>query len=235
MKPWIGTSGFQYPEWKGKFYPEDLAVSKMLAFYAARFSTTESNYSFRRIPSAKTIEGWREKTPEHFRFSLKAPQKITHFAKLRDCQDTLDYFHGIVAGLGAKLGAILFQLPPHLQKDAPLLLAFLQTLPRGMRAAFEFRHESWFSEDVFEHLQKHNAALCVAESAELTTPRVATADFGYLRLRREDYSRADIAQWAEWIHGQERRWDDAFIYFKHEETGVGPKFAQQLSKRLNKH
>jgi uncharacterized protein YecE (DUF72 family) len=232
MPLWIGTSGFQYPEWKGTFYPETLPVGKMLPFYSERFSTTEINYSFRRIPSAKTIEGWREKTPEHFRFSLKAPQKITHFAKLRDCSDTLIYFQEVVAGLGAKLGAILFQLPPNFQKDAPRLASFLNDIPPGMRAAFEFRHPSWFCDEIFEHLKKNNAALCIAESADLATPLVATADFGYLRLRREDYTEADIAKWARFIQAQQANWRDSFIYFKHEESGVGPKFAAQMQGLL---
>lgn len=233
MDHWIGTSGFQYPEWKGGFYPEKLSLAKMLAFYAERFSSTESNYSFRHIPSAKTIEGWRAKTPELFRFSLKAPQKITHFAKLRDCGPTLNYFHEAVSGLGGNLGAILFQLPPTLKKDAPLLIDFLQTLPVRMRAAFEFRHASWFSDEIFAQLKKHHAALCIAESADLATPRVATAEFGYLRLRREDYTAGEIADWEKWM-GQQTHWRDTFVYFKHEETGVGPKFAQQLRDRLAK-
>ncbi|MEA3187980.1 MAG: hypothetical protein QOD99_1810 [Chthoniobacter sp.] len=228
MKLWIGTSGFQYPEWKGAFYPESLPLSKMLAFYAERFFTTEVNYSFRRIPSAKTISAWAAGTPANFRFSLKAPQKITHFAKLRDCGETVRYFHEVVGGLDEKLGAILFQLPPRFVKDAPLLLDFLEALPHGMRAAFEFRHASWLTDDVFALLKENNAALCIAENEDFATPRVATADFGYLRLRREDYAGADIANWAGWIREQENGWGEAFVYFKHEERGVGPKFAQRL-------
>ena len=232
MKLWIGTSGFQYAEWKGTFYPEKLPASKMLAFYAERLATTEINYSFRRIPSPKAIDGWRDGTPESFRFSLKAPQKITHFAKLRDCRDTLDYFQQVIGGLSDKFGAVLFQLPPSLKKDAPLLGEFLPQLPPGMRAAFEFRHPSWFADEVFEQLKKHSAALCLAESEDLTTPSMPTADFGYLRLRRPDYVDADIARWAAWIREQESRWRDVFVYFKHEECGMGPKFAQQLIGRL---
>ncbi|MEP6937065.1 MAG: DUF72 domain-containing protein [Chthoniobacterales bacterium] len=232
MNIWIGTSGFQYPEWKGTFYPDDMPAAKMLPFYAEHFSTTEINYSFRRIPSAKTISSWSTITPQNFKFSLKAPQKITHFAKLRNTGDTLAYFHKVVSALEAKLGPILFQLPPSLQKDVPLLSTFLETIPLGMRAAFEFRHPSWFSDEVFSELQSHNVALCIAESANLSTPSVATADFGYLRLRREDYVDADIHKWAAYVRLQPARWQDVFIYYKHEESGVGPKFAAQMKSLL---
>jgi uncharacterized protein YecE (DUF72 family) len=228
MKPWIGTSGFQYAEWKGKFYPEDLPAAKMLAFYAERFPTSEINYTFHRIPSPKTIENWKQQTPEKFRFSLKAPQKITHFARLRECTDTLRYFHEVTAALNEKLGPILFQLPPNFKKDTVLLADFVNCLPGGMRAAFEFRHESWFSDDVFEALQARGAALCIADMEDITTPPVATASYGYLRLRREDYSPGDVARWAEFVQGQTERWEDAFVYFKHEDAGIGPKLAKQM-------
>jgi uncharacterized protein YecE (DUF72 family) len=231
MKIAIGTSGFQYPEWRGKFYPETLSTAKMLAFYAERFCTTESNYSFRRIPSEKTIENWSRGTPPGFRFSLKAPQRITHFAKLRDCAETVEFFWSVVRGLDEKLGAILFQLPPSLEKDVPLLAAFLEELPAGMRAAFEFRHESWFDDEVFATLHQKGAALCTAESSDLATPRVATAPFGYLRLRREDYATSDLTDWARWV--REQKWKAAFLYFKHEELAVGPKFAIEMRSLLD--
>ncbi|MEA3212050.1 MAG: hypothetical protein QOE70_5107 [Chthoniobacter sp.] len=229
---WIGTSGFQYPEWKGSFYPEKLAATKMLPFYAERLSTTESNYTFRSIPSPTTMTKWFSLTPEQFRFSFKAPQKVTHFARLRDCGETMAYFHTVVLGLSAKLGAVLIQLPPNFKKDAPLLLSFLESLPQAMRVAFEFRHDSWFDDEIFAHLRTHSAALCIAESEDLKTPRVATADFGCLRLRREDYSEADLARWADFLRAQERQWQEAFVYFKHEETGSGPRFAQSLMGML---
>ncbi len=229
---WIGTSGFQYPEWKGKFYPEDLSAAKMLAYYAERFPTTESNYSFRHIPSAATIEKWKATTPAHFRFSFKAPQKVTHFAKLRDCAQTMAFFHEAISPLRKKLRAVLFQLPPTFKADVGVLRDFLRVLPRGLRAAFEFRHESWFVDPVYEALRKGKAALCIAESEELATPKIVTANFGYLRLRREDYRPADLKRWAAWIAGQAPTWRDTYIYLKHEETGVGPKFARQLQKEL---
>ncbi len=228
MNIWIGTSGFQYPEWKGTFYPETLPLAKMLGFYAEQFSTTEINYTFRRIPSVKTLERWSLETPERFIFSLKAPQKVTHFAKLRDCTDTLRYFHQTVSTLGAKLGPVLFQLPPSFKKDAAVLAAFLEEIPSGMRAAFEFRHASWFDDEVFPLLKNRNAALCIADSEKLSTPAVATADFGYLRLRREDYQTSDISRWAEMVRKNGGSWNDAFIYLKHEEAGIGPKLAREM-------
>jgi uncharacterized protein YecE (DUF72 family) len=228
MNHWIGTSGFQYPEWKGTFYPKDLSTSKMLPFYAERFSTTEVNYTFRRIPSAKTIQNWWDATPVQFKFSLKAPQKVTHFAKLRDCGDTMRYFCQVVSDLEAKLGPVLFQLPGAFKKDIGVLGAFLEDVPAGLRAAFEFRHPSWFDEEVFALLKSKNIALCIADSADLTTPVVATADYGYLRLRREDYTDADMERWAKSIGENEKTWPDAFVYLKHEESGMGPRLAKQL-------
>ena len=232
MNYWIGTSGFQYAEWKGTFYPEDLAASKMLAFYVERFTTTEVNYSFRRIPSPKTIQNWWEGTPERFKFSLKAPQKVTHFSKLRNCGDTMRYFCQVISDLEAKLGPVLFQLPPNFKKDAVLLAEFLNDVPAGLRAAFEFRHHSWFDEEVFALLNGKNIALCLAESADLSAPVVATADYGYLRLRRDDYAEADMARWAETIEAKKDVWQDVFVYLKHEESGMGPKLAKQLMEKL---
>ncbi len=232
MQLWAGTSGFQYPEWKGAFYPEKMPASGMLAYYADIFATTEINYSFRRIPSEKTIANWAAATPARFKFTFKAPQKVTHFARLRGCADTLIFFQGVLANLGGKLGAVLFQLPPSFKKDEALLREFLHELPPGMQAAFEFRHASWFADEVFDALKERNAALCIAESAEAAAPSVATADFGYLRLRREDYQPDDIARWAEFVKGQ-AQWRETFVYFKHEEAGVGPRFARAFMDLTN--
>ena len=231
MNIWIGTSGFQYAEWKGTFYPEYLAASKMLPFYAERLATTEINYTFRRIPSATTIENWKKLTPEKFRFALKASQRITHFAKLRDCQDTLAYFFGIISQLGDRLGPVLFQLPPNFKKDADVLGSFLRELP-AMRAAFEFRHESWLDEEIFTLLRERNVALCLADTEKLAAPTVVTADYGYLRLRREHYTSDDVARWAQFVRENEANWQDAFIYFKHEEAGIGPKLAAQMKELI---
>jgi uncharacterized protein YecE (DUF72 family) len=231
MKLWIGTSGFQYAEWKGNFYPEDLPAAKMLPFYAERFSTTEINYTFHRIPSPKTIENWRTLTPDNFRFGLKAPQKITHWSKLRDSADTLEYFCKVISGLGERQGPVLFQLPPNLKKDADVLSSFLRELP-SMRAAFEFRHESWFEEEIFGILKSRNIALCIADTDTIATPRKITADYGYLRLRREDYQKIDIERWAKFVEEQNENWRDVFVYFKHEESGIGPKLAAQMIEML---
>lgn len=228
----IGTSGFQYAEWKGTFYPEDLPASKMLPFYAERFATTEINYTFHRIPSPKTIENWCKLTPATFRFALKAPQKITHFARLRNCGDTVDYFYDVVSGLGERLGPVLFQLPPNLKKDTELLGDFVESLPPSMRAAFEFRDPAWLVEEIFAILRQRNVCLCVADSEKLATPLEVTADWGYLRLRREDYQAADITRWTEAVRQQAGNWSDAFVYFKHEESGTGPKLANQMLERL---
>jgi uncharacterized protein YecE (DUF72 family) len=200
----------------------------MLPFYAEHLSTTEINYTFHRIPAPKTIDNWNALTSSSFRFALKAPQKITHWSKLRECADTLRYFHDVVSALGEKLGPVLFQLPPNFKKDILVLGDFLNGLPGGMRAAFEFRHESWFDDQVFETLRTRGAALCIADTEKLETPRVVTTDYGYLRLRREDYVQIDVERWAEFVRGQTGDWTDVFIYFKHEEAGIGPKLANQM-------
>ncbi len=232
MNLWIGTSGFQYPEWKGSFYPEKMSPAKMLPYYAERFATTEINYSFRRIPSAKTISSWDAATPERFRFGFKAPQRVTHFAKLQNCAEILSYLQQAIAPLDEKLGPVLFQLPPTFKQDVPLLRSFLaEQVPAGMRAAFEFRHASWFDETVYAVLREHGAALCIAESEDLETPAQATAPFGYLRLRREDYTPAMLTEWAAFVQEQ-TQWGDVFVYFKHEERGVGPKFARAFAGML---
>ena len=227
MKFWIGTSGFQYAVWKRNFYPEELPASKMLSFYAERFSTTEINYTFHRIPAPKTIDNWKAQTSEEFRFALKAPQKITHWSKLRDCADTLEYFCKVISALGDRLGPVLFQLPPTFRKDADVLSSFLRELP-SMRAAFEFRHDSWFDDEIFDLLKSRNIALCIADTDTIATPKKITSDYGYVRLRREDYQTIDVESWAEFVREQKSIWKDAFVYFKHEESGIGPKLAQQL-------
>lgn len=232
MHHWIGTSGFQYPEWKGGFYPQSMPPKQMLPYYAERFASTEVNYSFRQIPSAKTIGAWSAATPARFRFSFKAPQRVTHFAKLRGCAEVLGVFRDAIAPMEAKLGAVLFQLPPTFKKDAGLLDAFLDEMPSGIRAAFEFRHESWWDDETFAGLREHGAALCIAENEEMATPAEATAAFGYLRLRREDYQRADLAKWAQFVRAQ-TQWRETFVYFKHEERGIGPEFARTFVELLD--
>ena len=229
---WIGTSGYQYPEWVGSFYPGKLSKAKMLTYYAERFSTTEVNYTFRSIPTPKTVRRWVDETPDAFRFSLKAPQRVTHFAKLRNCGDVLKHFLTQVRALGPKLGPILFQLPPTFKADVAVLAQFLATMGPQMRAAFEFRHESWFADETFETLRKHNAALCIADTDDLSTPVLHTADFSYFRLRRVDYASAALKRWAKEVQKAARSSGDTFVYFKHEETGTGPKYGAQMKKLL---
>ncbi len=230
---WIGTSGYQYPEWLGSFYPEKLSKAKMLTYYAERFSTTEVNYTFRSIPTQKTVQRWMHETPEAFRFSLKAPQRVTHFAKLRNCADVIEHFTSQVSGLKSKLGPILFQLPPTFKADVASLADFLAATSSKMRAAFEFRHESWFVDEAFETLRKHNAALCIADTDDLSTPVIQTADFSYFRLRRVDYTTADLKRWAKEVKKASSVASDTFVYFKHEETGTGPKFGAEMKSLLN--
>lgn len=229
---WIGTSGFQYPAWKGLFYPDGLAAKKMLAYYGRNFPTTESNYTFRTIPSLKTLANWSAETPANFRFSLKAPQEITHFKKLRSCDDVLSRFWDVAVTLGPKLGVVLFQLPPYFKKDSAVLKDFFAALPQGMKSAFEFRHESWLDDDIFAALRSNNAALCIADGEKVATPVLATANHGYFRLRDVGYAKKDIERWAETIAEYSRNVKDVYIYFKHEESGTGPKFAMQLMELL---
>ena len=186
---WVGTSGYNYPEWKGSFYPEKLSAAKMLPYYAERFPTVEINYTFYRAPTAKVLQGWDAATPDPFKLTLKAPRRITHDARLRDCADSVRHFVDTASILGPKLGVLLFQLPPNLKKDIALLDAFLDMLSRGVRATFEFRHVSWLDEEVYARLRARNLALCVADSEKLSTPVEVTADYGYFRLRDQGIPR----------------------------------------------
>ena len=233
MAIWVGTSGYNYPEWKGSFYPDTLPLAKMLPYYAERFPTVEINYTFYRAPNEKILNGWNRATPERFRLTLKAPKRITHDARLRDCGDRVRQFLETAATLGPKLGVLLFQLPPNLTRDLALFDAFLDAFPPRVSAAFEFRHESWLDEEVYARLRARNVALCVADSARLSTPVVTTADYGYFRLRDEGYTPADIAGWGDVIGETTSACRDVFVYFKHEEEGKGPAFAQALMRSLN--
>ena len=226
MRVLAGTSGFSYKEWKGSFYPEDLPADEMLRFYASKFPAVEINNTFYRMPKPALLTGWAEQVPEDFRFVLKASQRITHFKRLKEAASEVEYFFGVAASLGHRLGPALFQLPPNLKKDLPRLESFLAALPAGARAAIEFRHASWFEDDVFAALSSRGAALCVAEDEELATPFVATAPWGYLRLRRQDYGEAEVAAWADRIRTQ--AWDEAYVFFKHEDAGTGPRLAARL-------
>jgi uncharacterized protein YecE (DUF72 family) len=223
----VGTSGFAFKEWKGSFYPEDVAADAMLAFYASRLPTVEINNTFYRLPRTSVVEAWAAQVPDDFRFALKASRRITHFKRLREAGSETEYLLRTSAHLGPKLGAILFQLPPNLPKHVERLERFLELLPPGTRAAFEFRHASWLDDDVFARLRARDVALCVADrgaDGEPETPVVATASYGYLRLRRERYAPEDLTAWAARIAAQP--WTDALAYFTHELEG--PALAAQL-------
>ena len=230
---WVGTSGYKYPEWRGTFYPEKLAAAKMLPYYAERFPTVEINYTFYRTPNEKILEGWNQATPDRFKLTLKAPKRITHDARLRDCADRVRQFLETAAILGPKLGALLFQLPPNLKKDLALFDAFLDAFPPRVCAAFEFRHASWLDDEVYGRLRARNLALCVADSEKLATPVEITADYGYFRLRDEGYTADDITRWADVIRAKTSGCGDVFVYFKHEESGKGPEFGRMLMERLH--
>jgi uncharacterized protein YecE (DUF72 family) len=222
-----GTSGFSYKEWKGPFYPEDLANDRMLEYYGERLPAVEINNTFYRLPKAAVLAGWAEKVPVGFRFSIKASRRITHFKRLKEPGDETAYLVETVGALGRRLGALLFQLPPNFAQDVPRLRAFLAALPEGTPAAFEFRHDSWFDDATYEALAERNCALCVADSGgEGDAPRQATADWGYLRLRRQDYTDADLAGWRGWIADQ--AWRHAMVFFKHEDEGTGPRLAARF-------
>lgn len=231
MRYLIGTSGYNYPEWRGSFYPEKFPTNKMLAFYSERFTTVEVNYTFYRMPTPALLEGWANSTPDAFAFTLKAPRRITHDSKLQRCEDLTQTFCKTATTLGSKLGVLLFQLPPTFKRDDAVLGSFLDLIPEGTRAAFEFRHPSWHDDAVFEALRRRNLALCIADSEKMSTPVVATADYTYFRLRDEGYQDADIVRWASVVSGLAGS-NDSFVYFKHEEQGKGPEFASLLAKAL---
>ena len=222
-----GTSGYSYDAWKGSFYPEKMAAKDMLRYYAERFSTVEINNTFYRMPQEALLQGWADQVPESFTFVLKAPQRITHFLRLKDCADPLGYLFRASSSLGARLGPLLFQLPPNFRKDVPRLQAFFDAMPERRRVALEFRHASWFDDDVFETLRGPGAAMCVADTGEEpVVPLVATTDWGYLRLRRENFSDDELRDWARRI--REQPWSDAYVFMKHEDEGTGPKLAAKL-------
>jgi len=229
---WVGTSGYNYPEWKGHFYPEKLPAAKMLPYYAERFPTVEINYTFYRMPNEKLVAGWAEATPSPFKLTLKAPRRITHDSRLRNCGELVETFCRVAGTLGPKLGALLFQLPPFAKKDLPLFDAFLAELPPKVCAAFEFRHQSWLDDEVFERLARHNLALCVADSEKMSAPVRITADYAYFRLRDEGYTPDDIRRWGDTIARETAKCKDVFVYFKHEDQGKGPEFGRILKDAL---
>lgn len=227
MNLYVGTSGYSYKEWKGSFYPEELPEKQMLRYYGERFQTVEINNTFYRMPKPAVLEGWAQEVPAGFKFVLKASRRITHLQRLKDADDSVEYLLKTAEVLKEKLGPFLFQLPPFLKKDASRLLAFLERLPQSTRAAFEFRHQSWFDDEILALLRERGAVLCIAEAeTDLETPFTSTADWGYLRLRRPDYGEAELKAWAERVQTQD--WREVFIFFKHEEAGKGPQMARQF-------
>jgi len=224
----IGTSGFSYKEWLGSFYPPKLARSKMLAFYAERLPTVEINYTFRRIPRPEQLQGWAAQTPEGFRFALKAPERITHHARLKNADADLTRFIASALALGVKLGPVLFQLPPGFKRDIPLLNDFLLLLDRRLTAAFEFRDKSWFDDSMLEALRAKGAALCIAESDKLASPIERTADQVYVRLRRESYDEQALRDWSKRLLGFANDGAEVFVYLKHQSAAPG--FVAQLQE-----
>jgi len=226
LQSFVGTSGYSYAPWKGRFYPERIPAGQMLAYYAGHFPTVEINNTFYRMPAPDVLRGWAAQTPEGFRFALKSPRRITHEKKLADVADVLTRLREAAGTLGDRLGPVLFQLPPFMKKDLPRLQEFVAQLPPGLRAALEFRHESWFSSDVYDVLRSRDAALCLAESEEIATPIEETSSWGYLRLRHQDYDDAALSTWAERVRA--RSWQSAYVFFKHEDEGKGPALAAKL-------
>jgi uncharacterized protein YecE (DUF72 family) len=233
LRLYAGASGFSYKPWKGPFYPVDLPDAEMLGYYAARLPAVEINNTFYRMPKAKVLEDWAAQTPDGFRFVLKASRKITHIHRLKDVGEMLAYLFETAATMGPKLGPMLFQLPPYMKKDLDRLRAFLDLVPEDRRVALEFRNVTWFEDDVLEALRANDAALCYAETdsgdddgSNEPAPLVATASFGYLRLRRADYGDRDLEAWAERIRGH--GWSEAYVFFKHEDAGTAPQFARRL-------
>lgn len=217
-----GASGYAYKEWKGDFYPTDLKPENMLSFYAAQLPTVEINNTFYRLPKASVLEAWAAATPPQFSFAIKASRRITHMSRLKaeSAADPLAFLYGNLAALGHKRGPVLFQLPPMLKKDLPRLQEFLQLLPAEHRATFEFRDDSWFSDDVYDALKTAGAALCLSEREDSSAPPlVETAPWGYVRLRLEQYSDDDLAAWAQRL--ATTAWTTIFVYFMHEPTAPG--------------
>ena len=225
MKIRAGTSGWSYKEWKGFFYPEKLPAKDMLRYYSERFPTVEVNNTFYRLPNLTTLEGWLSQVPEDFSFVLKASKRITHDKRLKDVGDSVDYLLRTSGTLGARLGPFLVQLPPNMKKYVPRLRDFLAIFPA--RAAFEFRHASWYDDEVYGALRERNAAWCIADTGEPGDPPFeSTADWGYLRLRRVAYEESDLESYADRIRNQS--WGEAYVFFKHEDAGTGPKLAARF-------
>jgi uncharacterized protein YecE (DUF72 family) len=229
MTVYVGTSGYSYKEWKGSFYPEKISANEMLSYYAARLPAVELNNSYYRLPERSTVESWRMQTPESFRFSVKAPRSITLYRRLKGVGAQTKQMLETVSALEGRLGTLLFRMPENMKKDLACLESFLKHLPAETPAAFDFRHPTWFDDDVRELLRSDNRVLVVSDTDELPATHIdKTADWGYVRLRRVRYSKAELTAWARRIKAQE--WKQTFVFFKHEDEGTGPKLAAQFIK-----
>src|SRR4029453_5754430 len=227
MKLHVGTSGYSYKEWKGSFYPEKLAAREMLPYYASKLSAVELNNTFYRLPQPSVVEGGKARVPDAFRFSVKGSQRITHFKRLKDAEAETKYMLETVSGLKEQLGVVLYQLPPNMKKDIERLQSFVAHLPADIPGAFEFRHPTWFEDDVLETLRERNLALCISDTDDLPVSHIdRTADWGYLRLRRINYSAEDLNEW--WKRIGIQNWTTAYVFFKHEDEGTGPRLAREF-------
>jgi len=224
---YAGTSGYSYKEWLGSFYPDGLKPDAMLAYYAVRLPAVEINNTFYRMPRTHVLEAWSDAVPSSFRFVVKASRRITHQLRLVDAAEPTEYLARKLEALGDKLGAVLFQLPPYLRKDANRLAAFLDVLPRDLPSAFEFRHGSWYDEEIYDLLAERDRAICVSEDEELDAPdRCATTDWIYLRLRKPQYADTDLRRWI--TRAEAHDGTRGFAFFKHEDEGTGPKIAARF-------
>lgn len=232
MQLLVGTSGYSYPKWRGSFYPAKLPTDAMLEYYGTQFNAVEINGTFYRLPEPSAVRDWTTQVPAKFQFAIKAPQTITHRKRLKDVDRETKQLLDVVSELKKRRGPVLFGLPPNMKCDLARLDAFLEMLDRRVPTAFEFRHVSWFTDEVFDCLRKHKAALCVADAEELPPQKlIATTDWGYVRLRRENYTAAQLKRWAANIQAQP--WKRAYVFFKHEDTGTGPRFAKQFLKKCD--
>jgi uncharacterized protein YecE (DUF72 family) len=229
----VGTSGYSYKEWKGAFYPDKLPGKKMLGFYAQHFPAVEINSTFRRFPTASTVEAWAAQVPSTFRFVLKARQTITHFRRLQNAEEQIDDFINLALLLKERQGPLLFQLPPNFKKDVPRLEAFLNYVAGRAIIVMEFRHESWFCDEVYDCLRAHSTAMCVTDENDLPQAKlVRTADFGYLRFREESYTTRKLNEWIKRIRAQ--KWPAVYVFFKHEDVGAGPALAKRFLELAQK-
>ena len=233
----VGTSGWAYPSWKPGFYPEKLAQAKFLPYYASQLNTVEVNLTFRQLLKDTTAQKWIAQTPDAFRFGIKAHQVITHIKRLKNTEEFLPRFISTIEPLAraGKIGPVLFQLPPNMKADPRLLEGFLKTIPRGVLAAFEFRNETWFADEIFSLLKQHNRALCIAETEERVTPDVITADFCYYRYRKPQYSPDERRAMIDRMHEHLSAGRDTYAYFKHEETPQGAIYAVDVLKEAAKN